>query len=199
MATLKKWLKRLAGYLMATLKEWLKRLAGYLMPTDTQTPAPAQAPTQTPNTTERHKVAGISYRTAELIALGTSNSDFDLNKREMIEEGLIEERVYEWDFYPSTCELKPEPDNPEDPNAIKVEVDGTHIGYIKKGSCAHIHKLLREGRIESVSCEIGGGRYKILLTEYTEEGNERYTLERTNIPFYAVVSIKRKEEPNRTK
>ena len=64
---------------------------------------------------------------------------------------------------------------------------------------AHIHKLLREGRIESVSCEIGGGRYKILLTEYTEEGNERYTLERTNIPFYAVVSIKRKEEPNRTK
>lgn len=186
---------------MATFKEWLKKLVASLTATnttDTQTPATqARTPEQPPNTIERHKVAGISYRTTELIALGTSNPDFDLNKQEMFEEDLIDERVYEWDFYPSACELKPEPDNPEDPKAIGVVVDGVHIGYIKKGSCAHIHKLLREDRIESVSCEIGGGRYKILLTEYTEDGYERYTLEKNDTPFYAVVSIKRKEEPQK--
>jgi hypothetical protein len=49
-----------------------------------------------------------------------------------------------------------------------------------------------------VSCEIGGGRYKILLTEYTEDGDERYTLEHDDTPLYAVVSITRKEEPQKT-
>lgn len=40
-----------------------------------------------------------------------------------------------------------EPDNPEDPNAIKVVMDGEPIGYIKAGSCARVKKLIREERI----------------------------------------------------
>lgn len=187
---------------MATLKEWLKKLVASLMAantTDTQTPAATPKPSEQPlDTIEHHKVAGISYRTAELIALGSFNSDFDLSKRELIAEGLTGRRVYEIEFGVHACELKPEPDNPTDPKAIKVMVGESHIGYIKKGSCAHIHKLLREDRIKSVSCAIGGGRYKTLLTEYTEDGDERYTLEKNDTPFYAVVSITRKEEPQKT-
>ena len=42
-------------------------------------------------------------------------------------------------------ELIPEPDNPHDPNAVRVEVAGVHIGYIKAGSCSQVKNLLDAG------------------------------------------------------
>lgn len=197
---------------MGTIKTGLKKILASLLnellpdsmmkPTATQAstsataprPAPKPTPKPEPSNVERHKVAGVSYHTEELLSLGSENYDFDLTKKQLIEEGLTDERVYRTDFYPSKCELIPEPENPEDPKAVKVLVDGVHIGYIKKGSCAHIHKLLREDRIVSVSCEIGGGAYKIILTDYNEDGDEIYTMEKDTIPYYATVTIKVKDQ-----
>lgn len=202
---------------METIKVWLKKMLTSLLdellpdsmrkPTATQAspsataskPTPKPTPKPEPSNVERHKVAGVSYHTEELLSLGSENYDFDLTKKQLIEEGLTDERVYRTDFYPSKCELIPEPENPEDPKAIKVVVDGVHIGYIKKGSCAHIHKLLHEDRIESVSCEIGGGPYKIVLTDYEDEedfdeedgeAEESYKLDSGDAPYYATVIIK---------
>ena len=38
--------------------------------------------------------------------------------------------------------------------SIKVVIDGEHIGHIKAGSCAHLLKVIREGRIHKISCKI---------------------------------------------
>ena len=183
---------------------WLKQIFGLLMGRDqanTETePLPEltleQPPkaTPTPRTEERHRVAGISYREKAALSLGMKNYDYDFNKKQLIEAGLTDERIYKLVFYPDTCELIPEPDNPEDPNAIMVVVDGVHIGYIKKGSCARVHKLLREDRIKSVSCEIGGGPYKILLTDYNEDGEEVFAIEHDTAPVRAIVTIMLKNE-----
>ena len=182
---------------MATLKKWLKKLVPSLRETNQpNTPAkPTLMPV--PFTFERHKVAGISFRTEALLSIGTKNPDYDLTWEQLIEEGLTDERVYRTEFYPNQCEVIPEPINPEDPHAIKVLADGVHIGYIKKGSCAHIYKLLREGRVVSISCDIGGGAYKFIQTtdnevdmeydeddmeydeddmEYDEDESENYTI-----------------------
>ena len=142
--------------------------------------------------TEHHKVAGISYRTENLLTLGTPNSDYDLSKSELIEEGLTGERIYRTDFHVKHCELVPEPENPHDSKAIKVVVDGVHIGYIKSGSCAHIHKLLRENLIQTIQCEIGGGKYKIVLEDYDENGDPAARVESETAPYFAVVSITQK-------
>lgn len=147
------------------------------------TPTP-QAPAQT---VERHKVAGISHRLDALRPLAVKNDDFDKSKRELIEDGLIGERIYRTDFFATTTTLVPEPDNPVDPKAIKVVADGAHIGYIKSGSCSHIHKLIREGRIKSIKCEIAGGDYKMIFEDFNEDNV--YTLEKDNVPIHAVVSI----------
>lgn len=183
---------------MEEIKAWLKWLRDLLKGTE-QTNAPTTPwPVQSapaPSNVERHKVAGISYRTEELLSLGLENYDYDLSKEQLIEAGLTDERVYRMDFYPDTCELIPEPENPEDPKAIKVVVDGVHIGYIKQGSCAHIHKLLREDRIEDIDCEISGGSYKVVLTDYDEDGDEVYTMETDSARYYAVVVIKVKDKP----
>lgn len=196
---------------MATIKEWLKKLAAAIQEpekADVDDPTPAELfvpPTagsarartvqaHTAADTERHKVAGVSYHVGALLPLGTSNPDFGLTKKQMVAEGLTDERVYRTDFGLYPGELIPEPDNPADPKAIKVMARGVHIGYIKKGSCAHIHKLLREDRIEAVSCDIGGGAYKIVTTDCNEDGDEVYTLEADTVPYYAVVVIKLKRQ-----
>lgn len=157
------------------------------IPQKASTPAPVDASPRPK--VERHRVAGTSFYLSAIQSLGVENSDYDKNKRELIEEGLVDERIYRTDFFPLVTTLEPEPDNPEDPKAIKVVVDGVHIGYIKAGSCAHIHKALRDGRIKSIKSEIQGGKYKIILEDFNEDGDSTYTLERDEIPLYADIFI----------
>jgi hypothetical protein len=158
----------------------------------TPTPKPTPAPASTPKT-EHHNVGGTSFRREALLALGVKNEDYTKTKRDLIEEGLVGERIYQTDFFCTKVELVPEPDNPEDPNAIKVLADGRHIGYIKKGSCARVHKLLKAGTIEAMRCEIKGGRYKVLLEEVDEDGDPHYTLITEEHPLCADLFLSIKE------
>ena len=155
-----------------------------------------QAPVTPPQPEEkkpvRHKVAGTSFRQAAIKAMGTKNPDYSLTKAELFKRGLDE--VYEYTFNPQSAELIPEPENPEDPNAIKVMVDGVHVGYIKSGSCARIHKLLREDRIERVEPYIVGGKSKYLSSDDVNAKRlDDYTLERNDSDFGVQLTIKEKK------
>lgn len=134
---------------------------------------------------ETHKITGMSHYIDNIMSLASENYDYSLKKRELIEEDILNERIYQYEFYPIKTELIPEPDNPYDPNAVKVIVDGEHVGYIKKGSCSRILKLLREDMIEKIETEIKGGKYKIVLYDY----DDTYTLEKDNAPFSVHLSI----------
>lgn len=133
-----------------------------------------------------HKVTGMSHYIDNIMSLSLENNDYDLSKKELIEEGYENERVYQYEFYPIKTELIPEPDNPYDPNAIKVMVDNTHVGYIKSGSCSHILKVLKEDRIEKIECKIGGGKYKYIGYD---EDEDKYYLEKDDAPFFVHLSI----------
>jgi len=120
-------------------------------------------PAKTPGAkTVYHKVSGTSRKQKELLARGKKNPDYALTKRELVKKWPDGVTVYEYKFSPKKAELVPDPDNEHNPKAIKVLVDGVHVGYIKDGSCAHIHKLLRENRLQSVTAQIVGGKYKEL-------------------------------------
>ena len=141
-----------------------------------------------------HKVAGTSFRQAEIKAMGKKNPDYALTKAELFKRGLFE--VYEYTFSPQKAELVPEPENPEDPKAIKVLVDGVHVGYIKAGSCAHIHKLIKEGRIEKVEPQIIGGKSKYLFTsDAAAKRLDDYTLERSDSSFGVHLKITETKKP----
>lgn len=143
---------------------------------------------------KKYRVAGTSFRTESIINVATENPDYELSKKELIESGLTDERVWEYEFYPSSVKLVPEPDNPHDPNAIKVIVDGEHIGYIKSGSCVHLLKVIQENRILDISCEMGGGPYKYVSEEYDEDKDrDVYTLDRDNTNFFAELTIREKQ------
>lgn len=141
-----------------------------------------------------YRVAGVTHYEENILSLGEENPDYDSSKSELVDCGLIEERVYKYIFHPQSVELQPEPDNPNDPNAVKVIVDGEHVGYIKAGSCAHIKKVLARDGIARIKCEIGGGPYKRVDEDYDDETEkETYTLEKDSSPLFVHLKITEKE------
>lgn len=156
-------------------------------------PAPVQ-PAKPEAKIKTYKVAGTSHYLENILSLALKNDDYSLSKRQLIEDGLVDERVWEYDFYPHKAELVPEPENPHDPKAIMVLVDGQHVGYIKAGSCSHLLRVIAEDRIEKIDVKVGGGRYKCLNEDYDEDGNEIYEMEKDTVPHYVHLNITEKPE-----
>lgn len=144
--------------------------------------------------TERHKIAGTSFRQKDIESLGDENSFYTLTKKELIEFDMIDQNIYALEFSPECVELIEEPENEYDPNAVKVVVDDVNIGYIKKGSCAHIKKMIREKRIIEITAEIHGGKYKCISSDYDlVENKEIFKTENGKTDFYASIYITAKK------
>lgn len=155
--------------------------------------AGAQAASGPHATFERHKVAGTTYHLDAIMELAEDNPDYDMTQREIIDECMEEERIYQYTFPDGPVELVDEPDNEQDPNAIKVLVAGQHIGYIKRGSTKRIHKLQRSGRVLGITAEIYGGRYKIVrcVEEYQMQ---HYEMDRDESLYGAAIEVLVKPE-----
>ena len=113
-----------------------------------------------PNVGKRHRVVGLEYRKANVMKLARENPLYKLDKAAILKQGLTDTCIHKYLFADGPPELVQEPNNPHDPNAIKVVVSGQHIGYIKAGSCAHLNKVINEGRVGEILCRIYGGPYK---------------------------------------
>ena len=159
----------------------------------TVAPAPALVPAKAedpPKKTENHRIAGISFHQKEIMQkFAVENEDYNLSKKEMIAAGLIGVNVFQYDFDAINTELVPEPTNPEDPKAIKVVVDGVHIGYIKKGSCAHVRKLMDSGSIEKIDIVIKGGNCKYIGNESGFDEEPEYTLDKDKRDLSAEIRL----------
>ena len=146
---------------------------------------PEPKPERAASKTETHRLAGTSFHETEIQDLMEENFDYNLTATDLIDMGMEDERVYKYEETYCTAALEPEPDNQYDPNAVKVFADGIHIGYIKKGSAAHVKKLLEENQIASMSINISGGPYK---TAYLNE-DDRPRIEKDNQNFSAKLDI----------
>ena len=112
-------------------------------------------------------VVGLKYRMKDVTSILSESEDYDDPDPE-------EGRIYKYYTYYGPCELEPEPTNKHDPNAIKVIVDGVHIGYIPSEKC-HLAKKYMEMN-PSARVEIYGGPYKEYDSLY-----ERWKSGTTNI------------------
>lgn len=72
----------------------------------------AKAPADTAPKGKTHKVAGVTHYVENIIALGIENEDYYKTKRDFINDGQVDERIWQYEFYPDDVELVPEPDNP---------------------------------------------------------------------------------------
>lgn len=169
-------------------------LQGLKNPAPQPSVAPPVMSTPAPqHKTENHQVSGVKYYTDAVMALAEPNPAYQKTQTVLQREGFIGKTVFEYKWPLCTAELVPEPENPHSPKAIKVLANGLHIGYIKEGSCARIHKLIQAGKIDHLTCEIGGGKGKMLIPD-ENSSRERYLLKPAGTVLWAKVNIQLKPE-----
>ena len=127
----------------------------------------------------RHKIAGISFHEKELKEIARENPDYELSKSELLDFYSDGDKIWKYDFeYITIADLRPEPDNEYDKNAIAVyspsDFGPVKIGYVKKGSTKQID-LDR-----AYLLELGGGPYK----EICEDEDGKITIERGETSFW---------------
>lgn len=141
-----------------------------------------------------YRVTGTSHYVQAIKSLAKRNPQYHTGKKEILSAGLAEELIFEQLFNPQLVEVVPEPDNPYDSNAIKVLVDGVHVGYIKAGSCAHLLKVIKGNRIEQIRCEISGGSYKCYIDTSGVDEKPYYELDEGASPYRVTLYIKERKE-----
>lgn len=164
--------------------------------TDAPAPEPANeiAPKPT-ETVERVKytfnVAGTSFRRNAIKDMLSEDCDYGENKSYLKENYIDGDRIWKYlPEYRDDVALVDEPENEYDPNAIRVEVGGVHIGYVKKGSTSRVRNLLKKDDVR-VKIDIAGGPYK----ELYEDEDGKIQIISGEIEFYAKLEITAPGEP----
>lgn len=92
--------------------------------------------------------------------LGEENDKYSLSKTEIISSGLEDEHIDKFLFDSFQVGLEKDPDNPHDKHAVKVLLDGEHVGFIPSESSAHVTKLIDNSQIDDLDAKVVGGPYK---------------------------------------
>lgn len=98
-----------------------------------------------------YHITGMYYYEKDIQSLFVKNPDFSRSNKELLEiydEGDV---ICQYEADVSKVELIPEPDNQYDPDAVRCEIDGVKVGYIKSGSCARVKKLLASPDFKEVT------------------------------------------------
>lgn len=110
-------------------------------------------------------VVGSSHRLEEVEQLGTINPEYEMTRTDFLEKFGEGKTAYKYNFPTLSASLIPEPDNPADPDAIKVVADGHHVGYIHRAETTAVKVYMDSGYIESIQLIIKSGPFK-----YSERG-----------------------------
>lgn len=144
-------------------------------------------------TVKTYKVAGVTHYEQNIMSFAQENPEYNLSQKQLTDGAFMlydTEKIWKYDFSTPKIELVPEPDNAYDANAIKVMADGKHVGYIKSGSCSHLLKCIQEQRIAGITCQIGGGPYKLLEKEKEAiSGETFYSLEPGKTNLFVHLSV----------
>ena len=90
-------------------------------------------------------------------------------------------------------DLIPDPENPHDPNAIKVLLGGEQIGFIPAKDCAHILDLIKSGRIVNLAYTVEGGKYKRVNEDYDSiKDKSTYSVENGEADYSVTLYIREK-------
>ena len=142
-------------------------------------------------------VAGTSYREDDIeYSLLVENDEYSMSKRELVDLGLVNEKIYKYEPNYSNVSLIPDPENDYDENAIKVVVDGVHIGFVPKDRTRRVANMLKKD--PEISCSIYGGPYKIVEEEspgdFIWDEDPEYTVVKSSSRIGAKVTLKYKKQ-----
>ena len=141
---------------------------------------------------EAYPVKGVFAHEDEIFHnLMQYNPEYDYSKANMIEHCVADVPIYKWTPKALPVALAPDPNNPYDPNAVRIEVAGILIGYIPKDACKKVLEYIKTNRIMSAVYNATGGAYKTLVEDYDPlTDKSQYTVETGRAELSAEVYIK---------
>lgn len=129
---------------------------------------------------KRFDVVGLYYYRDALEQIRKENSDWNKTAAQIFEKrGRNAVKVYHYKYPALNVDLRPEPDNEHDHNAVAVYVDNYVIGHIAREDCSEVQTILNKHKVDSISGSITGGEHKQFYTdgsfsvEDSENGNLR--------------------------
>lgn len=111
-------------------------------------------------TKEDFVVAGLHYHKTAVRSLSRANPEW--RKISPPEDGC--KKIYRYRYINKPIELVPEPTNKHDSNAIKVLINGHHVGYIGASDNCHVNDILRSRDIKYTSAYVRGGEYALVYS-----------------------------------
>lgn len=150
-------------------------------------PMPAVKTISEPETVvNSYEVAGVVFYLDNLLSMAEPNYLYEYKKQDLIDTCNYDVNVYKTVVNATNLELTHEPDNPHDPNAIKVLLDGKLVGYIAAKDCKHILEIMDNDLFVSATCEVYGGKYKRVNEDYDwEKDKSTYSVE-TGMEEYGI-------------
>ena len=121
-------------------------------------------------------VAGVSRHQEVFREIGYLNEEYTLSKSRLEEDGLLYEDIPKYIVDTFKLELELDPDNEVDPNAVKVLMDGKHVGYIPADDAEYVHTMIEEDRIADMDAKVVGGPLK----RYNDETDK---MEKVDLTF----------------
>lgn len=132
-----------------------------------------RAAQESPKETLEFEVAGLDYRIEDFLELADENKRYKLPDDEFLQKWTGRKVYRYWFNNINTVELVPEPDNPHDPNAIEVVLEGVHVGYVPRDLCAAVAEKLQEGYRPKMHARGGPVKYvrddRVYQTHYDYE------------------------------
>lgn len=123
-----------------------------------------------------------------------NNPEYKLSKQEMIDECLVNDKVYSLEPSLGTCKILPDPNNRHDPNSLKILQGETQIGFVPDENVSTVKSLLADHPNAEIRCWITGGDYKLIKEEFpTDRGNRLYAMETGTDPVSVKVTIRYQE------
>ena len=148
---------------------------------------------------KKFRATGMRHHMDNIMQLAYENPDYDLPKKELIDQYDKYERVYQNEFGTSKIELIPEPENEYDPNAVAVYIGGLKVAYIKKGSCSEVKNLLKSPKLAGIDAEMNGGKYKMLVPDPDDEDEEKLVIERGESEYYVHLTVYVRDDDEQTR
>lgn len=154
---------------------------------------PAEPAPKPESEVRTYRVAGVAHYLDNLMSMMEPNYLYAYKKQELIDACCTNENIYKQTVNTDQLELVPEPTNTHDPNAIMVQLGGKLVGYIPAKDCEHVLKVIRDGRIISLTCKVEGGKYKMVDEDYDcMKDKSTYRMETGEDPYGITVYIREK-------
>ena len=138
-------------------------------------------------------VAGLNFYMDNLMSMMVPNYLYNYRKQELIDTCNTDINIYKQTIEDKQVELIQDPDNPHDPNAVKVLLGGKQIGFVPAESCTHILDLMRSDRIVNLAYTVEGGKYKRVDEDYDSiKDKSTYSMENGEDDYSVTLYIREK-------